>query len=193
MIYSDRETEEQENLAGQAEAPASEEQAESIVLSAEEFASLQTQLADYKAQAQSHWDKALRALSELENMRKRTEREIAHIRKFAIESLVRELLPVLDSLEQGLAAEQANHAKAEVMEGLALTLKMLQQVLEKFSVQTIDPQHEPFDPTLHEAMSMQKEPSLKPGTVLMVFQKGYQLYDRVLRPARVVVVGDPVS
>jgi len=154
----------------------------------DELSVLQAQVDDYKAQAQNHWDKALRALSELDNVRKRAERDIANARKFGIEPLVRELLPVLDGLEQGLISGQNNTAEPAT-EGLVLTLKMLHQLLAKFSVQIIDPDQQPFDPGLHEAMSVQAASSVEAGTVLKVFQKGYRLHDRVLRPARVVVAG----
>lgn len=140
------------------------------------------------AEQQSHenWEKAVRAQAELDNVRRRAEREIVNAHRYGIEKLLSSLLPVIDSLEQALQLA----IKAEdvsMCEGLELTLKLFVDVLQKFEVQQIDPMGTPFDPQLHEAMSMQDAPDAEPNTVLAVFQKGYKLGDRVIRPARVVV------
>jgi molecular chaperone GrpE len=137
-------------------------------------------------QAHENWEKAVRAQAELDNVRRRTEREVANAHRYGVEKLISSLLPVIDSLEQAL--QLAIKAKdASMREGLELTLKLFADVLEKFEVQQIDPIGDPFDPQLHEAMSIQDAPDAEPNTVLAVFQKGYLLSDRVIRPARVVV------
>ncbi|MCE0724541.1 MULTISPECIES: nucleotide exchange factor GrpE [Legionella] len=140
------------------------------------------------AEQQSHenWEKAVRAQAELDNVRRRAEREVANAHRYGVEKLITDLLPVIDSLEQALQLA----VKAEdvsMHEGLELTLKLFMDVLKKFEVQQIDPMGTPFDPQLHEAMSMQAAPDAEPNIVLAVFQKGYKLSDRVIRPARVVV------
>lgn len=137
-------------------------------------------------QAHENWEKAVRAQAELDNVRRRTEREVANAHRYGIEKLITDLLPVIDSLEQALQLV-VKAEDASMREGLELTLKLFMDVLKKFEVQQIDPIGVPFDPQLHEAMSMQNAPEAEPNTVLAVFQKGYKLSDRVIRPARVVV------
>ncbi|HHT0592091.1 TPA: nucleotide exchange factor GrpE [Legionella anisa] len=140
------------------------------------------------AEQQSHenWEKAVRAQAELDNVRRRAEREVANAHRYGAERLITDLLPVIDSLEQALQLA-VKAEDASMHEGLELTLKLFMDVLKKFEVQQIDPIGAPFDPQLHEAMSMQAAPDAEPNTVLAVFQKGYKLSDRVIRPARVVV------
>ncbi|CAM2957312.1 Heat-shock protein GrpE(HSP-70 cofactor) [Legionella steigerwaltii] len=137
-------------------------------------------------QAHENWEKAVRAQAELDNVRRRTEREVANAHRYGVEKLISDLLPVIDSLEQALQLA-VKAEDASMKEGLELTLKLFMDVLKKFEVQQIDPTGAPFDPQLHEAMSMQDAPDAEPNTVLAVFQKGYKLSDRVIRPARVVV------
>ncbi|WP_454784321.1 nucleotide exchange factor GrpE [Legionella sp. WA2024007413] len=140
------------------------------------------------AEQQSHenWEKAVRAQAELENVRRRAEREISNAHRYGVEKIITDLLPVIDSLEQALLL--ADKAEDTAMrEGLELTLKLFLDVLKKFEIQQIDPMGMPFDPQIHEAMSMQAVPDAEPNTVLAVFQKGYKLSERVIRPARVVV------
>lgn len=145
---------------------------------------LQEELAKITAKAEDNWDKALRAASDLENYRKRAERDIEKAHKFAIEKFVKSLLPVIDSLEQA-----ANIDDNEASEGLQLTLKLFLDTLSKNQVKEINPDGEAFDPSLHEAMSMIPQEGIEPGMIVSVFQKGYLLGDRVIRPARVVVSG----
>tara|TARA_B100000674_G_scaffold277701_1_gene229501 strand:+ start:151 stop:714 length:564 start_codon:yes stop_codon:yes gene_type:complete len=137
------------------------------------------------AKADENWDKYLRAVAELENVRKRAARDIDKARRFAIESFTRELLVVIDSFE--MAMESENIELKDLISGNKSTLQLLQSVLEQFNVKTIDPHGEPFNAEYHEAMSMEVSEKLEPGTVITVFQKGYLLNDRLLRPARVVV------
>ncbi len=143
-----------------------------------------------QAKAAENWDRYLRAAAEAENIRKRAARDVEKARKFALENFSRELLAVVDSLEMGLAA--ADSADAESMrEGSAATLKLLRTTLERFGVEQVDPEGEPFDPEFHEAMSMQPSATAEPGSVVAVIQKGYALNGRLLRPARVVVAAAP--
>lgn len=146
------------------------------------------QVEELQARLQEAQEQALRARAEMENTRKRLENELLTSRKYAVESFGRELLDVLDSLEQGLAmANPDDEAIKPMREGLELTLQRILGVLEKFSIIPVAPHGEAFDPKLHEAMVMQESAEHAPGTVLDVIQKGYKLHDRLLRPARVVV------
>ncbi|WP_431024970.1 nucleotide exchange factor GrpE [Halomonas sp. H5] len=131
-------------------------------------------------------DQALRAAAEAQNVRRRAEQEAEKARKFALEKFVKELLPVVDSLEKALETmgEEASEAHRE---GVAMTLKMQLDVLAKFGVEAVEPAGEPFDPQVHEAMAMVPNPELDPNTVMDVMQKGYLLNGRLVRPAMVVV------
>jgi len=133
-------------------------------------------------------DALLRTRAEMDNMHKRAEREMDKARRYQHEALMRDLLPVIDGLEQGLEnADDGDSAR----EGLALTRKLLLKALEDHGLEAIDPVGEPFDPQWHEAMSMQPSEEAEPDTVLMVLQKGYRLNDRLLRAARVIVASSP--
>ncbi|NIC07753.1 nucleotide exchange factor GrpE [Billgrantia bachuensis] len=131
-------------------------------------------------------DQALRAAAEAQNVRRRAEQEAEKARKFALERFVKELLPVVDSLEKALEAMGDDATEAH-KEGVAMTLKMQQDVLAKFGVESLDPAGEPFDPQYHEAMAMVPNPELEPNSVMEVVQKGYTLNGRLVRPAMVVV------
>lgn len=145
--------------------------------------------AGFKAKADENWEKYLRAAAELDNVRKRAARDVEKAHKFALEGFATELLAVLDSLEAGLAA--AEDADAETLrQGSEATLKQLLAILQRFGVEEVDPHGEPFDPTLHEAMTVQPSADVEPGSVVTVFQKGYALNGRLLRPARVVVAAE---
>lgn len=159
-------------------------QEESLEHSSYKELSEQLTLAEQKAH--DNWEKSVRAMAELDNVRRRAEREIANAHRYGAEKLLSSLLPVVDSLEQALQMA-AKEEDAAMREGLELTMKLFVDVLEKFDVQQIDPMGLPFDPQEHEAMSMQDAPGAAPNTVIAVFQKGYKLNDRVIRPARVIV------
>ena len=131
-------------------------------------------------------DQALRAAAEAQNVRRRAEQEAEKARKFALEKFVKELLPVVDSLEKALESMQDDASEVH-REGVSMTLKMQLDVLSKFGVESIEPQGEPFDPQVHEAMAMVPNPELDPNTVMEVMQKGYLLNGRLVRPAMVVV------
>ncbi|HEC17306.1 MAG TPA: nucleotide exchange factor GrpE [Sedimenticola sp.] len=153
---------------------------------------LELLLEDARAKADDHWGKLVRAKAELENLRKRQERELANAHKFALERFVAELLPVRDSLELGLSAAQDDNADvAKLREGTELTLNLFTAALEKFNVAVVDPQGQPFDPELHQAISTQPRDDVEPNTVINVVQKGYTLNGRLVRPAMVVVSQAP--
>ncbi len=149
-------------------------------------------LAAAEAKARENWNSYLRAVAEMENFRKRTEREIDNARKFAVERFAQELVPVGDALEAGISAAAANPGPA-LLEGAQATLRQLQRAFEKAGIKTIDPAGQPFDPAWHEAMTVQESRELPPNTVLTVIQKGYSLNGRLLRPARVVVSKAPAD
>jgi len=139
---------------------------------------LEQALADAKEQS-------LRAAAEAQNARRRAEQEADKAKKFALEKFVKELLPVVDSLEKAL--ESMQEIDETHREGVSMTLKMQLDVLGKFGVEQLDPQGEPFDPQFHEAMTMVPNPELEPNTVMDVMQRGYTLNGRLVRPAMVVV------
>ena len=144
-------------------------------------------LTDARSKADQHWDQCLRLQADMENLRKRNERDLANAHKFALEKFANALLPVKDSLEMGLLAAVENADVAKLVEGSELTLKMLTSAMEKFNVSEVNPLNEKFNPEYHEAMSMQERDDVAPNTVVTVVQKGYTLNDRLIRPAMVIV------
>ena len=152
-------------------------------------AELETRLAQAEARAQDNWDKLLRANAELDNVRKRAARDVEQARKMGVERLAGELLAVVDSLEMGLEAGAGGASAESLIEGKKAILRLLVGALEKFGVGAVDATGQPFDPQLHEALSVQPTTAAEPGAVLAVIQKGYQLHGRLLRPARVIVAG----
>jgi molecular chaperone GrpE len=150
------------------------------------YAILEEKLTLAEQLAHENWEKSVRAMAELDNVRRRTEREVANAHKYGLEKMINSLLPVVDSMEQALQMAE-NDADGAMKEGLELTMKLLLDVLHKNDVQQIDPIGLVFDPQQHEAMSIQDAPDKAPNTVIAVFQKGYALNDRVIRPARVIV------
>lgn len=151
---------------------------------------LKQALAAAEQQALASRDQALRAVAELDNVRKRAAREVEQAHRYAVEKLAQELLPVCDSLELAVANAGRGDA-ASLLAGQEATLKLLGKAFEKFSIQPLDPVGEPFDPDRHEAMVMQESATAAPDSVLAVVQKGYELNGRVLRPARVIVARAP--
>lgn len=138
-------------------------------------------------------DQALRVAAEMQNLRKRTERDVENAHKFGQEKLVASLLPVLDNLDRALsngsdgADEPGSEALKALLEGVELTRKSAIDALEKHAVVIVDPVGEPFDPEYHEAMTMVPSDTAEPNSVLEVLQKGYTLHGRLLRAAMVVV------
>ena len=153
---------------------------------------LKKELAETQQKAQENWDKALRAQAELENLKRRTQKELEDTHKYAINNFARELLPVLDSLELGLqAASGESEEVKKFREGSELTIKQFEAVFNKFNVVTLNPLGQPFNAEQHQAMVMQEVKDVAPNTVVSVFQKGYMLNGRLLRPAMVVVAKAP--
>lgn len=150
------------------------------------YIALEEKLTLAEQKAHENWEKSVRALAELDNVRRRAEREVANAHRYGVEKLISSLLPVIDSIEQALQLAEKD-AAAAMHEGLELTLKLFLDVLQKFEVQTIDPMGAAFDPQQHEAMSILEVEGTPSNTVITVFQKGYMLNDRVIRPARVIV------
>ena len=142
-----------------------------------------------KAKVDENWNRYVRAAAELENVRKRANRDVENAHKFALERFASDLLAVCDSLEMALQTDQEASVES-LREGSEATLKLLNSVMQRFGVEQLDPAGEPFDPNLHEAMTMQPSSTVEPGSVLTVFQKGYALNGRLLRPARVVVAAE---
>jgi molecular chaperone GrpE len=155
-----------------------------------ELERLQQALAESEERARSHWDQYLRAVAELENVRKRAARDVEAANRYGLEKLIEELLPVRESLE--LAVQNATRADARSLaEGQEATLKLLNRALEKLGVSAFEPLGEPFDPARHEAMMMQESATAEPNSVLKVVQPGFELNGRLLRPARVIVARAP--
>ena len=153
-------------------------------------AGLEDQIEALRAKVDENWDRYVRAAAELENVRKRASRDVENAHKFALERFATDLLAVCDSLEMALQTDQEASIES-LREGSEATLKLLNSILQRFGVEQVDPEGEPFDPNLHEAMTMQPSATAEPGSVLTVFQKGYALNGRLLRPARVVVAAEP--
>lgn len=143
-------------------------------------------LAAAEAKAQENWNSYLRSVAELDNFRKRSEREVDNARKFAVERFAQDLVTVGDALDAGIAAGAANPGPV-LLEGAQATLRQLQRAFEKAGIKIIDPAGQPFDPEWHEAMVTQESRDKPANTVLTVIQKGYSLNGRLLRPARVIV------
>ncbi len=154
------------------------------------YTELEEKLTLAEQQAHDNWEKSVRAMAELENVRRRAEREVGNAHRYGSEKLITSMLPVMDSLEEALRLADKNGDQG-MHEGLELTMKLFLDVLEKNDVQQIDPDGAVFNPQEHEAMSMQISDAVPSNTVLVVFQKGYKLNDRIIRPARVIVSKAP--
>lgn len=153
-----------------------------------EVEELKAKLAAAEAKAEENWDTVVRTKAEMDNMRRRTERELENAHKYALEKFAQELLPVIDSLEMGvLAASDENTDIHKIREGTEMTLKMFESVIDKFGIKSVHPEGEVFNPEHHQAMSMIDSAEHAPNTVINVMQKGYLLNERLVRPAMVVV------
>jgi|UniRef100_A0A7C5ELX4 molecular chaperone GrpE len=148
---------------------------------------LETRLAQKTQEAQEYYDRLLRLAAELENVKKRQEREMAEWRQYAHESLVKELLPILDNLERALEHGRQAGAPEPLMEGLDLVVQDFLKVLSRFGVTPVESLGGPFNPAYHHAVMEEEAPELEDKTVLRELQKGYLLQNRLLRPAMVVV------
>jgi len=174
----------------QSTTPAEEEQveaAEAAIVSEDAELTLEEEVERLEADLAEAKDAALRAQADAANVQRRAEQEIDKARKFALDRFVGELLPVVDNMERALSAAADSGADATITEGLELTLKSFMDALKKAGVEVVDPQGEPFDPQLAQAMSMVPNPDVEPNTVIAVMQKGYTLNGRLVRPAMVMV------
>jgi len=175
--------EENVDESGVVEEAETEEQAEDV--SVEE---LKKQLKQAEKKAEENWDKAVRTLAEMENLKRRTQKDLENAHKYGLEKFAKELLAVIDSLELGIQASTSDAPEVvSLREGSELTIKQFESVFAKFNIEAIDPLGQPFNPELHQAMTMQPSADVDPNTVLNVFQKGYSLNGRLIRPAMVVV------
>ncbi len=152
---------------------------------------LMEELAATQAKADSHWQQYLAAHAEMENIRKRADRDRQDAHRFALERLAKALLPVIDSLEMGL--HTTNSDGANLREGVELTLRQLIDVIEKFDITVVSPVGEKFDPERHQAITAQPNAEVPANHVVQVLQKGYLLHDRLLRPALVIVATAPTA
>ncbi|HLV49199.1 MAG TPA: nucleotide exchange factor GrpE [Aliidiomarina sp.] len=158
------------------------------------IAELETALAVAKEEAANQKDKALRIAAEAENVRRRSMQEVEKATNFALEKFAGELLEVIDNLERAIQVIDPNdEAIKAVAEGVQITYKGFLNTINKFGLEAVDPQDAPFDPQLHQAMSMQENSEVAPNTVLHVMQKGYLLNGRLLRPAMVMVARAPTE
>ena len=173
---------EEASVADEQDAPEGEQPAD-------EINHLQEQLEAAEAAAGMARDELLRVQAEMQNLRRRTEQDIEKAHKFGQEKFSTELLAVMDNLERSAAAAEASEDEAvqAIKEGVELTLKGFMDCFKRFNIEAVDPLGEPFDPQLHQAMSIQESPDAEPNSVIAVMQKGYTLHGRVIRPAMVMV------
>jgi len=180
---------------GAARPPAAEQGEPTVVLPETaaglvELEKLKGALEAAEERAKNHWDQYLRAVAELDNVRKRAQRDVENASRYGLERFAQELLPVKESLD--LAVENAGRADgASLIAGQEATHKLLSRAFEKLGITEVNPLGERFDPTAHEAMLMQESPGAAPNTVIQVVQRGYSLNGRLLRPARVIVAKSP--
>ena len=145
-------------------------------------------LQNAKDKADDYWNQLLRARADLENFKRRAERDLEHAHKYGLEKVAKELVPIKDSLELGLAVVgRVGENSEKIREGFELTLKIFCSLLAKMGISELDPQGQKFNPEFHQAMAMRETADKEPNTVLTVYQKGYLLNDRLIRPAMVVV------
>ncbi|WP_119327931.1 nucleotide exchange factor GrpE [Cysteiniphilum halobium] len=166
----------------------SQDMVDEVIALRKENESLKTTIDNMQETVATADDKVLRAHAEMENIRRRAQKDVENAHKFALEKFANALLPVLDSMEKAAEVSAESEEAKAMSEGVILTMKMLVDTLEKFGVTQLDPQGEVFDPNKHEAMAMSPNPEMDDNMVMNVFQKGYELNNRVIRPARVLVV-----
>lgn len=148
---------------------------------------LQQQLSDVQIKVAEYWDQIVRAKAEMENIKRRAQRDVEHARKYSVEKFASDILPIVDSLEQGIESSINATDVNAIREGMEMTNKMLINTLERQGLIQVHPQGEKFNPEYHEAMAMIESTEIAADHVITVFQKGYQLNGRLVRPARVVV------
>lgn len=170
------------------------DQADTVELSGEQaiISKLETELAQAQAKLADQQDLMLRIKADAENARRRASQDVEKAHKFALEKFAGDLLPVVDNLERALAfINREDEAFTGIVEGVELTMKSFLDTVAKYGVQQIDPQGQPFNPDLHQAMTIQPSADVAPNTVTFVMQKGYELNGRLLRPAMVGVSKAP--
>ncbi len=155
-----------------------------------EMERLSEALAQAEERAKNHWDQYLRAVAELDNVRKRAQRDVESANRYGLEKFASELIPVKDSLELAVQARDGVDART-LVEGQQATLRLLGKAFEKLGIKELDPLGDRFDPARHEAVLAQESRTAEPDSVLQVIQRGYELNGRVLRPARVIVAKAP--
>ncbi|WDE00838.1 nucleotide exchange factor GrpE [Thalassomonas actiniarum] len=154
----------------------------------EKINELELALAAAQATVADQKDSVVRAKAEVDNIRRRAAQDVEKARKFALEKFAAELLPVIDNMERAIASVNVeDETQKAIAEGVELTLQSLLSAINKFGVTAVDPQDQPFNPELHQAMSMQEVEGVAPNTVIAVMQKGYELNGRLIRPAMVMV------
>ena len=160
----------------------------------EEILDQTSEIDELKKLADENWEKVLRLQAELDNLRKRTLKDIESASKGSIERVFQEILPIMDSFELGVKVDTSTKEGVETfIEGQTATFKLFQSVLDKFLIETINPENMKYDPELHEVISMQDSDDTESGYIIEVIQKGYRLKNRLLRPARVIVSSDDKS
>lgn len=194
IIDAEVDSEALEEAASEAESPEAVEAAqEAVELADMSKAELFKDAENAREEAAKFRDAALRAEAEMQNVRRRASKDVEHAHKFGAEKLIQNLLPVVDSLEKALESSELvkdldqDHSAKAVLDGVGLCHKMFLDTLGKENVAVVDPHGEPFDPNLHQAMSMVENPDMEPNSVVAVIQKGYQLNGRLVRPAMVMV------
>ncbi len=160
----------------------------------EELLDQTSEIDELKKLADENWEKVLRLQAELDNLRKRTLKDTESASKGSIERVFQEILPIMDSFELGVKVDTSTKEGVETfIEGQTATFKLFQSVLDKFLIETINPENMKYDPELHEVISMQDSDDTESGYIIEVIQKGYRLKNRLLRPARVIVSSDDKS
>ena len=160
----------------------------------EELLDQTSEIDELKKLADENWEKVLRLQAELDNLRKRTLKDVESASKGSIERVIQEILPIMDSFELGVKVDTSTKEGVETfIEGQTATFKLFQSVLDKFLIETINPENMKYDPELHEVISMQDSDDTESGYIIEVIQKGYRLKNRLLRPARVIVSSDDKS
>ena len=154
---------------------------------------LKKEVAEARAEAAETYDRLLRLSAEFENYKKRMQRQAEDHRKYANESIIKDLLSVVDNLERAVNASRQSDSQADacMLEGLEMTLNEIRKVLKKYHVEPVEAVGQPFDPTYHEAVMQQPSEDYPDNTVIQEMQKGYMLHDRLIRPAMVVVAKTP--
>ncbi len=173
--------------------PRPESEEREPVQSAEEGEYLEDELETAKAKARENYDRLLRVTAEFENYKKRSRREMDDFRRFANESLIKDILPIVDNLERALSVEQTGTESAaeSLKEGVRMTLEGLTDTLKRFGVTPVESEGKPFDPNVHQAVSQEETEQYPDDTVSKELQKGYMLHSRLLRPAMVIVSKKP--